>query len=88
MERIIIIDHADHKVYIEDLTDEKLAKYDGSEQAYIDDNYTFLGDYSWDYVTEVNYLIDDYDKDDSYFFTNIDFENLRYSELKEMGYYC
>jgi hypothetical protein len=88
MERIIIIDHADHKVYIEDLTDEKLAKYDGSEQDYIDDNYTFLGDYSWDYVTEVNYLIDDYDKDDSYFFTNIDFENLRYSELKEMGYYC
>jgi hypothetical protein len=88
MERIIIIDHADHKVYIEDLTDEKLAKYDGSEQDYIDDNYTFLGDYSWDYVTEVNYLIEDYDKDDSYFFTNIDFENLRYSELKEMGYYC
>jgi hypothetical protein len=88
MERIIIIDHADHKVYIEDLTDEKLAKYDGSEQDYIDDNYTFLGDYSWDYVTEVNYLIEDYDKDDSHFFTNIDFENLRYSELKEMGYYC
>lgn len=88
MERIVIIDHADHKVYIEDLTDEKLAKYDGSEQDYIDDNYTFLGDYSWDYVTEVNYLIDDYDKDDSHFFTIIDFDKIRYSELKEMGYYC
>lgn len=88
MERIVIIDHADHKVYIEDLTDEKLAKYDGSEQDYIDDNYDFQGDYSWDYVTEVNYLIDDYDKDNSHFLANINFENLRYSELKQMGYYC
>ena len=86
MERIVIIDHADHKVYIEDLTDEKLAKYDGSEQAYIDDNYSFDGDYSWDYVTEVNYLIEDYDKDDSYFFAIIDFENLKSSKLKQIGY--
>lgn len=86
MERIVIIDHADHKVYIEDLTDEKLAKYDGSEQDYIDDNYAFLGDYSWDYVTEVNYLIEDYDKDDSYFFAIIDFENLKSSKLKQIGY--
>ena len=39
MERLAIIDHDRHRLFIEDVNDEMLAKYNGEEQAYIDDNY-------------------------------------------------
>ena len=72
MTRIAIIDHSTHELYIEDVSDETLNKYGGDEQKYIDDNYTFDGDYSWDYIVGANYLSKDSDGD----FTNIDFEKL------------
>lgn len=61
MERIVIIDHEAHEAYIEDISDEDLERYGGDEQAYIDDTYTFEGDYSWDYVTDIQYF-DEEDK--------------------------
>ncbi len=54
--RLVIIDHAAHEVFIEDVSEEDLAKYNGDEQAYIDDNYTFEGEYSWDWVVGISYL--------------------------------
>ena len=57
MARIAIIDHSAHELYVEDINDEVLnaEPYNGDEQAYIDDNYTFEGDYSWDYIVDSSY---------------------------------
>ncbi len=62
MERLVIIDNAAHEVFIEDVTDEQLEKYNGEEEAYIRDNYTFEGQWTWDYVTSVTYIPADDDK--------------------------
>lgn len=57
MRRLAIIDHASHTLYVEDVNERELdEKYEGSEQAYIDDNYTFDGDYSWDWITDAEYI--------------------------------
>ena len=56
MRRIAIIDHWDHELFIEDINEQGLEeKYGGDEQKYIDDNYTFEGDYSWDWITDTAY---------------------------------
>lgn len=55
MTRIAILDHATHTLYIEDIPDSELEKYNGEEQAYIEDNYTFEEEYSWDYITNIEY---------------------------------
>lgn len=62
MARLVIIDHAAHTLFIEDVTDEQLEKYNGEEEAYIKDNYTFEGDWSWEYVTDIEYIPADDDK--------------------------
>ena len=62
MARLAIIDHAAHTLFIEDVTDEQLAKYNGEEEAYIKDNYTFEGDWTWEYVTDIEYIPSDDDK--------------------------
>ena len=56
MERLAILDHSNHRLYVEDVSEESLEKYNGEEQAYIEDNYTFEGDYSWDYITDTEYI--------------------------------
>ena len=57
MERLVIIDHANHTVFFEDVdTDFLEENYNGDEEAYIEDSYTFEGDYSWDYVVDVEYV--------------------------------
>ena len=56
MVRLAILDHAAHSLLIEDVADADLERYNGDEQAYIDDNYTFEGDYSWDYITDTEYF--------------------------------
>ena len=57
MRRIAIIDHNDHELLIEDINEQELEeKYGGDEQKYIDDNYTFEGDYSWDWITDTQYF--------------------------------
>lgn len=53
MTRVAILDHTTHQLFIEDISDEDLQKYGGSEQDYIDDNYEFKGDYSWDYIVDI-----------------------------------
>jgi hypothetical protein len=55
--RIAIIDHNEHELLIEDVNEQELEeKYGGDEQAYINDNYTFEGDYSWDWITDTQYF--------------------------------
>jgi hypothetical protein len=57
MRRIAIIDHSDHELFIEDVNEQELEeKYGGDEQKYIDENYTFEGDYSWDWITDAEYI--------------------------------
>lgn len=56
MERLAILDHSNHRLYVEDVSEESLEKYNGEEEAYIKDNYTFEGDYSWDYITDAEYI--------------------------------
>ena len=54
--RIAIIDHASHKLMVEDVDVNKLEnEYGGDEQRYIDENYTFEGDYSWDWIIDTEY---------------------------------
>lgn len=56
IERIVIIDHAMHTLYIEDIPLKILEEeYNGEEEDYIKDNYAFMGDWSWDYITDVEY---------------------------------
>lgn len=60
IERIAIIDHAIHTLYIEDISLKVLEEeYNGEEEDYIKDNYTFMGDWSWDYVADVEYTPND-----------------------------
>ena len=55
--RLVIIDHALHNVWFEDVDVEMLEKdYGGSEEKYIKDMYTFIEGFSWDYVTHVFYV--------------------------------
>lgn len=54
--RIAILDHDEHRLYVEDIDEEELQeKYGGEEQKYIDDNYD-MEHYSWDFITETLYL--------------------------------
>lgn len=56
MRRLAIINHADHTLMVEDVNENELQdNYGGDEQKYIDDNYTFEGDYSWDWITDAEY---------------------------------
>lgn len=56
VERIAIIDHIEHRVYVEDIDVKELnEKYKGEEEKYIKDNYD-LELYSWDYITDVLYI--------------------------------
>ena len=62
MERLVIINHSTHNVIFDDVTDEMLEQYNGSEQDYIDANYaTGDGDMSWDYVGGVYKVTEDGD---------------------------
>lgn len=62
MRRLAIIDHAAHELMVEDVDESILEKlYNGDEQAYINDNYTFEGDYSWDWITDAQYYTEDGD---------------------------
>lgn len=60
MERIVIIDHINHDLYIEDLTDSDLEQYDGEEEKWIEDNYAFKSpeEFSWDFILCSTYFPD------------------------------
>ena len=56
MRRLAILDHADHTLMVEDVNEEVLeSNYNGSEEAYIKENYTFEGDFSWDWIVDAEY---------------------------------
>jgi hypothetical protein len=57
MERLVIIDHETHNLYIEDVDEEMLERdYEGSEEAYIEDTYSLGKHWSWDFVTNIEYI--------------------------------
>lgn len=59
MERIAIIDHYNHRLYIEDIDEDVLQeKYGGEEEAYIKDNYKFEENepWSWEFITATTYF--------------------------------
>lgn len=52
-EKLAIIDHNTHTLYIDEVDEELInSKYEGEEEKYIDDVYGF-DNYSWDYVVSV-----------------------------------
>lgn len=54
MVRLAIIDHVTHELFVEDVTMTEIEQV-GGEQEYIDQNYTFEGEYSWDFIAEATY---------------------------------
>ena len=58
MERLAIIDHDTHRLFIEDIDEDVLAELGGDEQKYIDENYK-LENYSWDYIVDTEYIPED-----------------------------
>jgi len=55
MERIAIIDHDEHQLFVEDIDETILNRdYGGEEEAYIKDNYN-LENFSWDYIVRTEY---------------------------------
>lgn len=56
MERIAILDHDRHCLYIEDVPDEILdaPEWDGEEN-YIKENYS-VNNFSWDYIVDTEYF--------------------------------
>ncbi len=62
IERLAIIDHAQHALFIEDVDTELLAeKYNGEEEKYIKDNYELKEGFSWDYIVNTLYVKEDED---------------------------
>ena len=56
MRRLAILDHFTHRLIIDEVSEEELDDvYDGEEEAYIRDNFTFKGDYSWDWIVDAEY---------------------------------
>lgn len=54
--RIAIIDHTNNNLFVEDINEEILeGQYGGDEQLYIEENYG-LGNYSWDWITDAQYV--------------------------------
>ena len=69
MRRIAIIDHTNHILFVEDINEKILeGQYGGDEYMYIDATYN-LKEYSWDWITDVEY-IPEFNKDP----IEIDFE--------------
>lgn len=59
MERIVIIDHNEHELYIEDIPDEVIDSPDWKgEEEYIRENYDVV-DFSWDFVVGSYYFPED-----------------------------
>lgn len=66
-ERLAIIDHETHTLWVEDVPEEILeGKYNGEEEAYIRDNYSFATDegaWSWEWITDSYFVPDNCDGD-------------------------
>lgn len=57
MRRLAIINHDDHTLFVESVSEDELdGKYGGDEQEYINANYPLLENYSWDWITDAEYI--------------------------------
>lgn len=73
MERLVIIDHDSHTLYIEDVNEDVLYnKYNGQEEDYIKDTYSISDNYSWDYIVSAQYIPENSDEE----VCDVDFSNL------------
>ena len=70
MTKIAIINHDEHRLYIEDVSDEELARYRGHIESYIISNY-YLENYSWNYISDAVYMAEGEED-----FVEIDFEKI------------
>ena len=62
--RLAIINHDTHELFIEDVLSDEIEAA-GGEQEYIEDNYDVVkngGNYSWDYITDIEYIPNDLEK--------------------------
>ena len=81
MERIVIIDHNEHILIVEDIDEDVLnEKYDGEEEKYIEAHYD-VENYSWDYIVGCMYIKNQPPFDDP---IRVDFE--RYDSEEENHY--
>ena len=72
MERIVIIDHDEHELYIEDIPDEILdAPEWNGEEDYIRKNYD-VENFSWDFVVGSYYYPEDAEIPITIFFEDLD----------------
>lgn len=70
-ERIAIIDHNYHRLYVQDIDMDVInEKYGGNEEDYIKDAYDLSDNWSWDYIVCAEYFPLDSD------FIEINFEEL------------
>jgi len=58
MKTLAILDHYHHILIIDEVSDETLEKYNGEED-YINDNYKFKGDWSWDLIVGISNYSED-----------------------------
>ena len=73
MERIVIIDHDAHILFVEDIDEKMLEKkYNGEEEKYIKDNYEISDNFSWDFIVSAQYIPTE--NDDKFY--EIDFSSL------------
>jgi len=64
MERIAIIDHDTHTLFVEDVPEDILnERYNGDEEAYIKDCYNLGDNWSWDYIVSAQYIPESPDPD-------------------------
>lgn len=72
---LAIIDHDTHQLYVENVDEEMLEEnYNGSEQEYINDNYS-VSNYSWDYIVNTEVY------DDEGRVTGVDFVEQKFIEF-------
>lgn len=78
MIQIAIIDHNEHRLFVEDIDEDILnEKYGGDEQKYIDAHYD-MENYSWDYIVNTTYIPSNCSSIDDTI--NVDFESLKDSD--------
>ena len=56
MKRIAVIDKSSKSLWVEDVTNEDLEKYNGSIEEYVKDTYDLSGDFAFSEILEADYV--------------------------------
>lgn len=84
MERIAIIDHDEHVLYIDDIDEDYLQEeYDGEEEAYIVDTFSLSENWSWEFITKATYYPQPKHDGDETTQVDVDFDYLYYKMKAE-----